>query len=49
MGDLLRVEIGAKEREERGELGEDEHAVAVVDGFGEEFVEGVEFGGVGVG
>ena len=35
--DLLRVELSAEEREEGSELREHEHAVAVVDGLGEEF------------
>lgn len=47
VGDGLGVEFGAEEGEERRELGEDEDAVAVVDGFGEEFGEGVQLRGVG--
>jgi hypothetical protein len=47
VGDFLRDEFLAEEREERGELGEDEEAVVVVDGLGEEFAERVEFRGVG--
>ena len=47
--DLLAIEVGAEEGEKRGELGEDEEAVAVVEGFGEDFAEGVEFRGVVVG
>ena len=49
VGDALFVEVGAEEGEKRGELGEDEEAVAVVEGFGEDFAEGVEFRGVVVG
>lgn len=43
VGNLLRGELFTEEAEKRSELGEDEEAVAVVDGFGEELVEGVEF------
>jgi hypothetical protein len=44
--DALGVEVGAEEREKRRELREDEEAVAVVEGLGEEFAEGFEFRGV---
>ncbi len=45
MCDVLGGEFFAEEGEQRGELGKDEEAVAVVDGFGEELGEGLEFGG----
>ena len=47
VGNTLLVEIGAEESEEGSELCEDEEAVAVVEGFGEDFAEGVQFRGVG--
>ena len=42
MGDLLGVQLGAQQRKEGGELRKDEHAMSVVDGLGEQFVEAVE-------
>jgi hypothetical protein len=42
--DALLVEVGAEEREEGGELRKDEEAVAVVEGFGEDFAKGFQFG-----
>ena len=47
VGDTLLVEIGAEEGEEGGELREDEEAVTVVEGLGEDFAEGFQFSGVG--
>jgi hypothetical protein len=43
MGNLLGGEFLAEKSEERSELREDEEAMAVVDGFGEKFVEGIQF------
>ena len=46
--DLLPVEFGAHEGEQRGELGKDQHAVAVVDGLVEQLLQHRELGrGIG--